>query len=174
MSAAAEASEARVRDRCGPLAPEGPSIDTAGDEQQRYLNRINDACADAIADGLHVVEATGQDLFVDIDGGSQNLNLFKKRAADLVSKEIAKSFHATRSKNGGWHGYVELREPMSVTERIALQCVLGSDLTHEYLSFLTYRKLGERTRIVFFEKEPDSRGKAETPAALVIDDDTPF
>jgi hypothetical protein len=115
-----------------------------------YEKALQDACAYALAAGMTVVEAKPDQLFCDLDNKFDRA-LFAKRSEALVSNGIAKSWRVTRSKSGNQHGYVTLSASMPAVERIALQSVLGSDRTHEYLNFLSYKKLGEDVKIVFFE-----------------------
>jgi hypothetical protein len=127
------------------------SVDLLQDsEVPDYAKRLEDACAEAIAQGLEVVEAKANQLFCDLDD-KRDLDVFRCRSEWLVRAGIASGWKITRSKSGNSHGYVTLKSDTPALERIALQAILGSDRTHEYLNFLTYKKLGESMRIVFFE-----------------------
>lgn len=119
-----------------------------------YTASLEEACEDAEARGLTVVDAGDDELFVDLDTKT-SLAIYRKRVETLMDKGIATSERVTRSSGGHWHGYVQLAESKPVIERIALQAILGSDPTHEYLSYLTYLVNGEKTRIVFFEPNPE-------------------
>lgn len=121
-----------------------------------YSVACEQACATAVENGLSVVDAKPSELFVDLDK-TANVLIFMSRVESLVRNGIATDWRITRSKSGNSHGYVNLLRDTPLIERVALQCMLGSDLTHEYLTYMTYLKLGEQTRVVFFEKEQDAK-----------------
>ncbi len=117
---------------------------------QDYSKAIEEACATAIENGLTVIDAKPNQLFVDLDK-KPSVVIFTSRVESLVKNGIATDWRITRSKSGNSHGYVTLTKDTPLAERIALQCVLGSDLAHEYLNYMAYTKLGESARVVFFE-----------------------
>lgn len=112
-----------------------------------------EAAAKAEENGLTVLRATNRDVFVDLDDKASKV-IFETRAEELEKRGAIKSYRLTTSKSGKWHGHVRLNKPASIWQRIALQCVLGSDLTREYLHYQTAFAKGDKTEVLFFEVKP--------------------
>lgn len=107
------------------------------------------ACAEK---DCHVVEALPDQLLVDIDS-YEALGIFHAnypRLGDLAASHERKQ--SPSRKAGRYHIVVKLTRPVKDNyERILLQCLLGSDLAREVLSWRE-ANAGVRNPTVFFEK----------------------
>lgn len=91
------------------------------------------------------------ELFLDIDN-VEDFAFFKKHITDLG--DLVQTWNFTESKSGKGHYHIIVtlnRKVKSLTERVLLQAVLGSDRVRELIS---WRRLdsGNRKATVFFEK----------------------
>jgi hypothetical protein len=101
--------------------------------------------------GCIIREPKPDELFLDIDS-SYDMAIFEKHVT--VLGELVRSYYTTPSKSGGdrKHIVVKLsRNVKSLTERVLLQAVLGSDRMRELLSFKRI-EAGNRRCTLFFEK----------------------
>jgi len=106
---------------------------------------------EARAVGCVVVEAKDRDIFIDLDSQQDQyvmeaiLALFRE---NLQHIEVVK---ISRSRNGNKHAYLRASWPLTATERVLLQAVLGSDRKREALAYL---RILDNAPIVscFFEK----------------------
>jgi hypothetical protein len=71
----------------------------------------------------------------------------------------------TRSKSGRWHLYVNLKSPMSRTERALAQACLGSDRVRELLNF-TYERDGGTGEMFFLETRGVDHELVSLPKAV--------
>jgi hypothetical protein len=110
-----------------------------------------DFCNQAREAGLDVLYATDYDVFVDLDT-KQDHDMFWCRARAFQSEVLFSDIKITVSqKRGNWHGICKLTQPLTLLERIALQCVLGSDRTREYITVMRWIKNPGETKSVLFE-----------------------
>ncbi len=102
--------------------------------------------------GVVVVEPDPDQLFVDIDN-HHGLGVFHANVRSLGNLVVSHSQTISPSrKSGHWHVTVRLSRPVKDNfERIALQCLLGSDLAREMVSWRE-ATLGLSKPTVFFEK----------------------
>lgn len=101
---------------------------------------------------LRIVVPTARELFIDIDS-EEDYKIFSKQFYLLTQFGLVyKDYRLTTSKSGNKHVVVTLLNPITPTERILLQAVLGSDRTRELLSYIRIRK-GDPTPTIFFEKK---------------------
>lgn len=101
--------------------------------------------------GCVIREPKANELFVDIDN-DDDFVVFTNHVNML--SDIVKSVKVTPSKSGGArkHAVVTLnRKVKSLTERVMLQAILGSDRTRELFSFRRI-EAGNRRCTLFFEK----------------------
>jgi hypothetical protein len=116
-----------------------------------YKDTTAEAAEKVKQEGFTVVEATPMELFVDLDS-KDAMARFLSRINELIRLEVATKYRITKSKTPDhWHGYVTLRVSLTMPERIMYQCVLGSDLDHEFFSVIRYLEHGEEAKVVFFE-----------------------
>lgn len=112
----------------------------------------------AKAKGLVVVHPGPCELFIDIDDW-QSLRRFQAQWG-IVKDQIGGSYEVRSSpsrKAHRHHVYVTLDRPVvDNAERIMLQALLGSDLLHEVLSWLSHVR-GETAPTLFFERPEDVR-----------------
>jgi hypothetical protein len=128
--------------------------------RKTYPDTTTEAAEKAKAEGFSIVDANENQLFVDLDN-QDGLNRFLSRIDELITRKIVIGYKLTNSKTPGHHhAYVDLVQPLSLPERIMFQCVLGSDLDHEYFSTIRYIENGNNGRVVFFE--PPTK-QEETP-----------
>jgi hypothetical protein len=112
----------------------------------------------AAAKGLVVVRPQTFELFVDLDSEAAATTFWTNAP---ILEDVIQTFRFAPSQSGKpwrFHVYVTLkRDVRDALERIMLQCLLGSDLLHEVLSWreAAIEKLDDPT--VFFER-------ATTPA----------
>lgn len=135
-----------------------PSVSYALDRQLAYM--------EAEEHGLIVVVADDHTLQLDFDNDENFQQFLHFRFGHYLkfteSNQFAKPLDAplvarawyTESRNGNKHVYVTLRKPIPVTERIALQTYLGSDLTREFLNLMRVQA-AVVDPVLFFEK-PDA------------------
>ncbi len=109
----------------------------------------------------HIVEALPDQLLVDIDS-YEALGIFHANYSRLG--ELAVSHERKQSpsrKSGRYHIVVKLSRPVKDHyERILLQCLLGSDLAREVLSWRE-ANAGVRNPTVFFEKNAKEEQAAQ-------------
>ncbi len=128
---------------------ESPVYDHGPVTQEAVDARHAKACAEK---DCHVVEALPDELLVDIDS-YESLGVFYANYSRLG--ELALSHERKQSpsrKSGRYHITVKLSRPVKdAYERIMLQCLLGSDLAREVLSWRE-ANAGVRNPTVLFEK----------------------
>jgi hypothetical protein len=111
---------------------------------------IESARAKAARMGCFVVFPEPTQLFVDIDtpAGLRTFvqNLPRLRGASYTVRPSQSGLP------GHFHVTVAMSRPVSPIERIALQAMLGSDLTREILSWLRIQR-GIEEPTIFFERE---------------------
>lgn len=138
-------------------------------DEDFFAERQRESCETAKENGLEVKVAGTLDLFLDIDSKS-SLQLAAKRLGELERRGIILDWEVTRSKSLNWHIHAHLAKHMTIPERIMLQCVLGSDLTHEYMNVNRYLSGMEENVIVLFEVKE----KARAANSEEIECDIPF
>lgn len=134
---------------------EFPTEAFCAEDDQTYSEH-NESCAEkeAEARGQIVVYPGDDELQIDIDTEAQyetfEKNLYTLGDCYKVRKKPSKSghphYHITLTRIG--------RPPFSMWERIALQAILGSDLTRETMNALRYMNGVERP-VRFFEYPED-------------------
>lgn len=102
--------------------------------------------------GCYVVTPAPEQLFVDIDT-HHALGVFHANVGALGALVVSHSMCPSPSrKSGRYHITVRLNRPVKdAFERIALQCLLGSDLAREMISWKE-ATLGLSAPTVFFER----------------------
>jgi hypothetical protein len=129
--------------------------------------------------GLVVYAVQEDELFCDLDT-LESLERFEVTCKALVNKGIIGSYRVTDSKKGHWHGFAKTLEYMDFHERVAYQCVMGSDLDRELYNLMAY-ELDDEAKIVAFElpgsevlpkvKEKSTKRDKTSP---ITEDDVPF
>ncbi len=112
---------------------------------------IEESEAAAKSMGLVIRKPKANELFLDIDN-AHDLDIFTKHVEKL--SDIVKAYVATPSKSGGSkkHIVVTLHRPVkSLTERLLLQAVLGSDRLRELLGWKRI-EAGNKNCSLLFEK----------------------
>jgi hypothetical protein len=104
----------------------------------------------------HVIVSPGpRELFVDIDTPESEGRF--NRGLQFLAKIVEKTElrPSPSGKDGRKHGYVTInRDVRDEYERVLLQCLLGSDLTHEGCSW-SELNAGHTNVTIFFEKPVD-------------------
>ena len=117
--------------------------------ENEYSDVFNDACERATADGFIVIRSTECVLLLDIDNGAamDAYDALKMLAESLFGVEESERW---RSKSGkGWHVVLKSPRPLSMTERLLLQCALGSDPKREMLGLHLHRMGVENCSVLF-------------------------
>lgn len=119
--------------------------------------RTQERCAEWAAQlGCDLVVASDRELFIDIDTEHQ-FQVFSHVVRALKTHIACKVVRIDPSKQELPHRHivVELREPLPLVVRVALQAALGSDPMRELLS--TIRAMnGEENVVLFFEKKKEN------------------
>lgn len=102
------------------------------------VHALTVAIREAREAGMEVVMGDSFHLLLDIDS-PESLAHYESFMG-WISKDLALVEESRwRSKSGNWHIVVRSeRYALSVSDRIALQACLGSDLKHEVLSMMSY------------------------------------
>lgn len=91
-------------------------------------------------------------LLVDLDTPAQ-LAQFERMVSQIKetvrSRVDIRQYEVLRSRNGGWHGIVELSPGLDFPERVALQAILGSDPLREFLLLTEHMLCGEAVNCLF-------------------------
>ena len=96
--------------------------------RQQYVSRME-------KEGFEIVTPNSTELFIDIDSKT-DFNRFNIAFGRLKQEYAPVTAISTFSKKGDPHRHIIVTLPFEITsmQRIALQAVLGSDLTREMLS----------------------------------------
>lgn len=127
------------------------SIGECEEKEKSYLEEsFEDAIREAGVNGCEVIKSTETTLLLDFDNGAQQdqfTNMFRRLKDTYGLKEVER----WASKSGrGVHVAVSMKEPLNVTERLLLQCALGSDPMREALG-LKLVKSGVENPIMLFK-----------------------
>jgi len=120
--------------------------------------------AEAEKRGVRIVIPAPNELFIDIDSAAA-WDVFHKHFPILNEIEGGTCRHSWAPSPSGEPGHFHFtvtlgRHIESETERLALQAMLGSDITREILSYREMRR-GDPIVTVFFEKDEDITYRAE-------------
>lgn len=147
---------------------------------QRRIRRWSDdairAAAFAKGPGTRIVWSDDSTLLLDLDGGEEGVETFKRQLAlleDTLPQPTFGEYTITLSRSGrNHHVTVKLLTPMPVQNRILLQALLGSDIKREALSFAGLIN-GQPNPVVFFERTPDlTDGELDPPGVTTQPDGT--
>jgi hypothetical protein len=90
----------------------------------------------AVKDGLLIVEPDDKTLQLDFDTPEQWDKFLSHRLSWFLKFFPVVRVWWTASKSGNKHVYITLLEPQPLERRVALQAVLGSDPTREFLNLM--------------------------------------
>lgn len=117
------------------------------------LDAFDMAATDAEAQGREVIRSTDTTLLLDFDNGSQQEQY--GRMLERLQRALPGVQETVRwtSKSGrGVHVMLSLPKPLTVTERLLLQAVLGSDPTREMLGLMLLHSGVENPIMLFKPK----------------------
>lgn len=142
---------------------------------QSGYDRDEKATEQAAKKGCRVVYPKANELFVDLDSKEAVARFYTNIARILEYKPLTYEVRPSPSgREGHAHAYVWLEDDVDDFERIALQALLGSDLTREVLSWQRLMRYEEHPTL-FFEKV-EAPVEPTEPAREVesADEDNPF
>jgi hypothetical protein len=133
-------------------------------------NRFRASAIKLAADeGLTAFEPTYNELLLDLDDGKE-INGTAYQSMRRNGYEVV-SCLVTRSKSGnGTHVYLRLAAPITWSERIALQAILGSDPVKEIISLMRLRENWEYYSMCFETAEEAKRVEAWRKEEAMLDD----
>ena len=124
---------------------------------------FEEAGATAIADGFEIVQAFSNQLLLDLD------SIEAQERYDLMIPLIRSNFGVLEVEQwpsktpGHWHRRITLAEPdLTVSQRIALQAVLGSDPSREALNV---------KRMLMGIEDPNRLFRPPNVMVMILEDD---
>lgn len=128
-----------------------PAI-SADDKPEFYPLSNERAIATAEQMGLEVIEPGPNTITLDFDSPYPPQDFLEKlRFLKQFYPVVTHRF--TSSKSGNLHAYVEMEEPFSDTEKIAVQAIFGSDWKREMLGLVRAKQGNLGTPSLLFERE---------------------
>ena len=109
--------------------------------------------------GMEIVHSTKERLLLDLDTGAQQdqyRNMLRRLKNIKGLKGLSEKERWASKSGTGVHVVLELPRPFSVTERLLLQCCLGSDPMREALGLFLLLS-GEENPIMLFKPAAESR-----------------
>jgi hypothetical protein len=118
----------------------------------------NKAPAKAAELGLELVVPDDNTLTIDLDSKVVPTSYFDaERLLEKFYPIVKRRF--TISKSGNYHVYLTFDKRFTITERIALQAILGSDPARELLSLVRAKEGDQGEPIVMFEVPRPAAGE---------------
>lgn len=104
------------------------------DLEEEYPDTTLEAHAKAMEAGHEILVASDLIIQLDLDSAA-DVSVFERHSGRLKDLGLAvASAESWPSKSGNKHVQITLSAPVPILERIAVQCVLGSDRKREFLA----------------------------------------
>ena len=123
------------------------------EEVAEYLNESFDTAQEDASAWAEIIRSTDTTLLLDLDTGTQQDQYrYTLPHVSRAYKGLKESARWASKSGKGLHIVLSLAEPMTVPERLLLQCSLGSDPKREMLGLRLFRAGVENPIMLFKPK----------------------